>query len=108
MSTKKTDTHSTASHFVHSMEWISSDALLKTPGSDDMVAVARDLSESVQGQLYSSVEKYYVQSLKHLLDAGEITFVGFMIRLNNLYPQEMAGVDAALKQRVHSLLHTAS
>lgn len=72
--------------------------------NDTIEALADDLTHAVQACLVTQVEQYYVESLKHLFDAGEITFVGFLIRLNNLYPQEMSGLPLVIRARMQAML----
>jgi hypothetical protein len=72
---------------------------------DDMIEdVAGDLIAEIQLSQLAQIEQYYVSSLKQLFDAGEITFVGLLIRLNNLYPQEMAGLCLTLRARIQAIL----
>ncbi len=73
---------------------------------DTLEALATDVVHAVQESLLSQVEQFYVDSLKQLFDAGEITFVGLLIRLNNLYPQEMAGLKLPLRVRIQAMLRS--
>lgn len=75
-------------------------------GEDTLEVLASDVVRAVQENLISQVEQYYVDSLKHLFDAGEITFVGLLIRLNNLYPQEMSVLTVALRARIQNMLRS--
>ena len=78
-----------------------------TIGAEDTLEfLANDVVHAVQENLFSQVEQYYVESLKHLFDAGEITFVGLLIRLNNLYPQEMSVLPLVLRARIQAMLRS--
>lgn len=73
---------------------------------DTLEMLATDVVHAVQESLISQVEQYYVDSLKQLFDAGEITFVGLLIRLNNLYPQEMSVLPVVLRARIQAMLRS--
>lgn len=73
---------------------------------DTLELLAGDVVHAVQENLLSQVEQFYVDSLKQLFDAGEITFVGLLIRLNNLYPQEMATLQLPLRVRIQAMLRS--
>ena len=73
---------------------------------DTLELLAGDVVHAVQESMLSQVEQFYVDSLKQLFDAGEITFVGLLIRLNNLYPQEMASLGLPLRVRIQAMLRS--
>ncbi len=75
-------------------------------GEDSLDGLTHDVVQAVQHHLISQVEQYYVDSLKQLFEAGEITFVGLLIRLNNLYPQEMSALSVELRARIQAMLRS--
>jgi hypothetical protein len=92
---------------VSSCEWLGAvDLLAKTPFESDAQEeknAAHALCEELEQALEGSTDKVFLATLKQLYMAGEITIMGFIIRLTNLYPEEMEALDASLKQRIEAL-----
>lgn len=92
---------------VSSCEWLGAvDLLAKTPfedGTQTEKAAAQDLCNELEAALEGTTDRVFLATLKQLYMAGEITMMGFIIRLTNLYPEEMEALDFQLKQRIEAL-----
>ena len=91
---------------VSSCEWLGAVELIsKTPfesGAQEEKQAANDLCEELEIALEGSTDRVFLATLKQLYMAGEITMMGFIIRLTNLYPEEMETLDFSLKQRIEA------
>lgn len=69
-------------------------------------ALALDICEFLSVKLSGTTDAVFLHTLRQLLVAGEITFSGFMIRLSNLYPDEMEMLEYPLQERIQRSLGT--
>jgi hypothetical protein len=71
---------------------------------DAGMQAAREVTMELESALEGTTDKVFLATLKQLLVAGEITLTGFIIRLSNLYPDEMEALDFQLKERIRTLV----
>ena len=92
---------------VNSCDWMGAvGRIANTPFDDaakDEKQAANDLCNELEAALEGSTDRVFLATLKQLYLAGEITMMGFIIRLTNLYPEEMEALDFHLKQRIEAL-----
>lgn len=93
---------------VRGCEWMGAVALLRDTGNatspDEAMQAAREVSHELERALEGTTDRVFLATLKQLLVAGEITLTGFIIRLSNLYPDEMEALDFQLKERIRTLV----
>lgn len=95
---------------VRGIEWMGAVALIRGSEEDASPVTAKQAAAEVcmalDKALEGTTDKVFLATLKQLLTAGEITLMGFIIRLSNLYPDEMEALDFQLKERIKTLTGT--